>query len=67
MATGRVKWFDGQKGFGFIGQDGGGQDVFVHEKSLSMSGFKTLREGQAVSFEATQGKKGLQARDVKVI
>ena len=67
MATGRVKWFDGQKGFGFIEQDSGGEDVFVHVNNLFVSGFKTLREGQAVSFEITQGKKGLQAMDVKVI
>ncbi len=67
MVTGRVKWFDGQKGFGFIGQDAGGEDVFVHQDNFSMSEFKTLREGQAVSFEIKQGKKGLQAMDVKVI
>ncbi len=67
MGTGRVKWFDGQKGFGFIGQDGGREDVFVHHTNFSIKGFKTLREGQAVSFEITQGKKGLQAIDVKLI
>ena len=67
MATGRVKWFEGQKGFGFIGQDAGGADVFVHAENLAMSGFKTLKEGQAVSYEITQSKRGLQARDVKVI
>ncbi len=67
MATGRVKWFDGEKGFGFIGQDSGGEDVFVHVKNLAIAGFKTLREGQAVSFSVEQGKKGLQAIDVKLL
>ena len=58
--NGTVKWFNGDKGFGFIEQEGG-QDVFVHHSAIQMEGFKTLREGQKVSMEVTQGQKGLQA------
>ncbi|OGC87301.1 MAG: hypothetical protein A2142_03235 [candidate division Zixibacteria bacterium RBG_16_48_11] len=64
MADGKVKWFNESKGFGFIEQDGGGQDVFVHYSSISDKGFKTLREGDRVSFEITQGPKGPQASNV---
>lgn len=64
MADGKVKWFNESKGFGFIEQDGGGQDVFVHYSSISDKGFKTLREGDQVSFEITQGPKGPQASNV---
>jgi cold shock protein len=67
MPTGRVKWFNDQKGFGFITPDDGGQDLFVHHTSIESSGFKTLQEDQAVEFEITQGPKGPQATKVKPI
>ena len=67
VATGTVKWFNGEKGFGFITQDGGGADVFVHFSAIAGSGFKNLGENQKVEFEVTQGQKGLQASDVRVI
>jgi CspA family cold shock protein len=65
MATGIVKWFNAEKGFGFITPDGGGQDVFVHHTAIKTTGFRTLAEHQKVIFEVTQGPKGLQATDVK--
>lgn len=65
MATGTVKWFNGEKGFGFISQDDGGPDVFVHFSAITGSGFRNLDEGQKVRFETTQGPKGLQATDVR--
>ncbi len=61
--SGTVKWFSDEKGFGFIQQEGG-PDVFVHHTGISGSGFKTLAEGQKVTMEVTQGKKGLQAENV---
>ena len=64
MVSGTVKWFNDQKGFGFIQQDGGG-DVFVHHSAIDMAGFKTLAEGDRVSFEVGQGQKGPAARNVK--
>lgn len=64
MATGTVKWFNESKGYGFIAQDDGGKDVFVHFSAIQSSGFKTLAEGQKVSFEVEQGPKGPQARNV---
>lgn len=64
MATGTVKWFNESKGFGFISQDDGGDDVFVHFKAITGSGFKTLQEGQSVTFEVEKGPKGLQASNV---
>ena len=60
MSKGRVKWFNEQKGFGFISQDNGG-DLFVHFSSIQQEGFKVLLEGDVVEFEIAQGKKGLQA------
>jgi len=67
MATGTVKWFNGEKGFGFITQDGGGPDVFVHFSAVQGSGYRNLEENQKVLFETTQGPKGLQASDVVVV
>ncbi len=65
--TGTVKWFNDAKGFGFISQDDGGKDVFVHFSALSGSGFKSLAEGQKVQFEVTDGAKGPQASNVVTI
>ena len=67
MATGTVKWFNGEKGFGFITQDDGGPDVFVHFSAISGSGYRNLDEGQKVSFETSKGPKGLQAANVEKI
>jgi CspA family cold shock protein len=64
MATGTVKWFNDSKGFGFIAQDNGGDDVFVHFRAISGDGFKTLTEGQKVSYEVEQGPKGPSAANV---
>jgi CspA family cold shock protein len=65
MATGTVKWFNAEKGFGFIAPDDKSADVFVHFSAIVAEGFKTLEEGQKVQFGVTQGPKGLQAADVK--
>ena len=67
MAQGSVKWFNGEKGFGFIAQDGGGPDVFVHYSEIQGSGFKSLDEGQRVEFEIGQGQKGPQAENVRPV
>lgn len=64
---GTVKWFDESKGFGFITPDQGGKDVFVHFSALPGDGFRTLKEGQSVSFVTEQGKKGPQAAAVQVV
>ncbi|MFJ8312150.1 MULTISPECIES: cold-shock protein [unclassified Streptomyces] len=64
MATGTVKWFNAEKGFGFIAQDGGGPDVFVHYSAINTTGFRELQENQQVSFDVTQGPKGPQAENV---
>jgi CspA family cold shock protein len=64
MATGIVKWFNAEKGFGFIAQDGGGPDVFVHYSAIASSGYRELNEGQKVQFDVTQGPKGPQAENV---
>ena len=64
MATGKVKWFDAKKGFGFISQENG-EDVFVHFSSITGAGFKSLEDGDPVEFEVTQGAKGLQAQNVR--
>ena len=63
MAQGSVKWFNAEKGFGFIAQEGGGDDVFVHFSAIQMQGYKSLEENQRVEFEVTQGPKGPQAEN----
>jgi len=65
MATGTVKWFNDAKGFGFVTPDDGGEDLFAHFSAINMSGFKTLKEGQKVSFDITQGQKGKQASNIQ--
>ncbi len=67
MAKGKVKWFNDAKGFGFITPDDGGEDLFAHFSAITMPGFKTLKEGQEVSFEVTQGPKGKQASNIQVV
>ena len=63
--TGTVKWFNEGKGFGFIAQDNGGNDLFAHFSEIRTSGFKTLQENQRVEFDITQGQKGLQASNIR--
>lgn len=67
MAQGTVKWFNGEKGFGFIAQHGGGPDVFVHYSAIDGAGFRSLSEGDSVEFEVGQGQKGPQAQSVRVL
>jgi CspA family cold shock protein len=67
MATGTVKWFNDSKGFGFVTQEGGGEDVFCHQSAIQATGFRSLTEGQKVEFDVTKGPKGLQASNVRVI
>ncbi|MEV8513487.1 cold-shock protein [Dactylosporangium sp. NPDC051484] len=66
MAQGTVKWFNGEKGYGFIAVDGG-QDVFVHFSAIEMDGYKSLEDGQRVEFEIAQGQKGPQAEQVRLL
>ncbi|QRK07815.1 cold-shock protein [Archangium violaceum] len=65
MATGNVKWFNDAKGFGFITQDGGGEDLFCHHSAIQTQGFRSLQEGQKVEFDVARGPKGLQAQNVR--
>lgn len=66
MNKGTVKWFNAQKGFGFITNDNGGEDVFVHFSGIASTGYKTLEEGQKVSFDLEKGQRGMQAVNVMV-
>lgn len=67
MATGTVKWFNDQKGYGFIAPDDGGQDLFAHYSNIDASGFRSLQEGQRVEYEPGQGRKGPEATKVRPI
>lgn len=66
MATGSVKWFNDSKGFGFITPEGGGEDLFAHFSAIQSNGFKTLTDGQRVSFDLTTGPKGKQASNIQI-
>ena len=67
MPQGTVKWFNDEKGYGFISPDEGGEDLFVHYSGITGSGFRTLEEGTKVTYEATQGRKGMQAENVQPV
>jgi cold shock protein len=67
VSQGTVKWFNGEKGFGFIAQDGGGADVFVHYSAIAADGYRSLDENQRVEFDITQGPKGPQAENVRPV
>ena len=65
MSTGTVKWFNNAKGYGFVTPDDGNQDVFIHFSAIEMDGYKTLKEGQKIQFEVSEGPKGLHAAHVQ--
>ncbi len=65
MATGKVKWFNDQKGFGFISSDNGGKDIFVHHTVIEAEGFRTLQDGETVEYEVEDGPKGMKATRVR--
>jgi len=67
MSTGVVKWFNNTKGFGFVTPDGGGEDIFAHFSSITMEGYKSLREGQKVEFELSDGPKGKFAANIRLV
>jgi cold shock protein len=67
VASGTVKWFNSEKGYGFISQPDGGADVFVHHSAIQMSGYRVLEEGQPVEFDVEEGPKGLMAKDVRPV
>jgi CspA family cold shock protein len=67
MATGTVKWFNADKGFGFITPDDGGADLFAHFSAIQSSGYRSLDEGQKVQYDAAQGQKGPQAENIQVV
>ena len=67
MATGTVKWFNADKGYGFIAPDDGSADVFAHFSAINSTGFRSLNEGDKVSYEVQQGPKGLQAANITVV
>ena len=67
MAQGTVKWFNAEKGYGFIAVEGGGADVFVHYSAITMSGYRSLEEGQKVEFDVTQGPKGPAASKIRAV
>ncbi|MEV0570832.1 cold-shock protein [Dactylosporangium sp. NPDC050588] len=67
MTTGTVKWFNGEKGFGFITPDGGGSDLFAHYSAIASSGFRSLDENQRVEFDIAQGAKGAQAANIRIL
>jgi CspA family cold shock protein len=67
MATGTVKWFNAEKGYGFIARDDDGDDVFVHYSAIDMPGYRTLEEGQRVEFDVGPGKKGEEAQNVRKV
>ncbi len=66
MAMGTVKWFSNAKGYGFIAPEKGGDDVFAHFSAIDMDGYRTLKQGQTVEFDVTEGPKGLQATNIKI-